>query len=123
MRAQFPDSVTDYLDLFLSATVGMNTVALISVISPFVPVVNSMFAPPSVAITNIMTCRVYRQVKLGVLLQYPADVDTTTTQLLSSMRSRAWDILKLGDRSTSGEDGYDHGIELSEFTTRTHSIA
>ncbi len=88
----------------------MNAVALISLLSPFVPVIDGLITQPSVAITNIMACRVYRQVKLGILLQYPTDAENT--QLFTSVRFRAQSILtRLGDRS--GEESCARGIELS----------
>lgn len=51
-----------------SVTVQMNIVAMVVILTPSVPpVIRAMFSIPNVALQNAMACRVYRQLKLGMI--------------------------------------------------------
>ncbi|KAI0795924.1 hypothetical protein C8Q75DRAFT_711126 [Abortiporus biennis] len=54
--------------LYYLATVGFNIVAAVIILAPSVPpVLRAMFSIPNVALQNAMACRVYRQLKLGII--------------------------------------------------------
>ncbi|KAI0795902.1 hypothetical protein C8Q75DRAFT_351708 [Abortiporus biennis] len=54
--------------LYYLATVGLNIVAMVVILTPSVPpVLAAMFTIPNIALQNAMACRVFRQIKLGVL--------------------------------------------------------
>ena len=54
-------------------TVGLNIVAMVLILVPSVPpVLRAMFSIPNVALQNAMACRVFRQIKLGLLREQPA---------------------------------------------------
>ncbi|TFK50407.1 hypothetical protein OE88DRAFT_1660773 [Heliocybe sulcata] len=55
------------------ATVGLNILTIIMILTPSVPAVfHAMFTVPNVALENAMACRVFRELKLG-LLRGPED--------------------------------------------------
>ncbi|KAI0077951.1 hypothetical protein K474DRAFT_1570555, partial [Panus rudis PR-1116 ss-1] len=54
--------------LYYLATVGVNIVAMVVILTPSVPpVFRAMFSIPNVALQNAMACRVYRLIKLGLI--------------------------------------------------------
>ncbi|KAJ3551972.1 hypothetical protein NM688_g4405 [Phlebia brevispora] len=56
--------------LYYMATAGMNIFTVITVMSSgFPPLLRAMFTVPNVALTNAMACRVFRQLKLGLLVE------------------------------------------------------
>lgn len=49
-----------------SITIGMNIATMVIIFTPSVPpIIRAMFTMPNVALQNIMSCRVYRLLKLG----------------------------------------------------------
>lgn len=47
---------------------GLNLVAAIVILRPSVPpIIRAMFSIPNVALQNVMACRVYRQLKIGLI--------------------------------------------------------
>ncbi|KAI0795904.1 hypothetical protein C8Q75DRAFT_711227 [Abortiporus biennis] len=81
--------------LYYLVTVGMNIVAMVVILTPSVPpVLAAMFSIPNVALQNAMACRVYRQLKLGLIRETPsvtvsASHATTPIRLMPTMRSQA----------------------------------
>lgn len=65
-------NITDYVVVVCpSITVGANVLAMVMILAPSVPpVYRAMFTIPSVAIENCMACKVYRDVKFGVIHAY-----------------------------------------------------
>ncbi|TCD65198.1 hypothetical protein EIP91_002984 [Steccherinum ochraceum] len=54
--------------IYYIATVGINIAAATIILIPSVPpVYRAMFSPPNVTIQNAMACRVYRQLKIGLI--------------------------------------------------------
>lgn len=50
----------------------MNIVAMVLILTPSVPpVLQAMFSIPNVALQNAMACRVFRQLKLGLIRETP----------------------------------------------------
>ena len=50
----------------------MNIVAMVVILTPSVPpVLRAMFSIPNVALQNAMACRVFRQLKLGLIRETP----------------------------------------------------
>ena len=59
----------------LRATVGVNIVAVVVILTPSIPpVYRAMFSIPNVALQNAMACRVFRQIKLGLLNERPTTI-------------------------------------------------
>ena len=49
----------------------MNIVSMVVILTPSVPpIVRAMFTVPNVALQNTMACRVYRLLKLGIILRH-----------------------------------------------------
>lgn len=55
-----------------SVTVSMNIVSMVVILTPSVPpIIRAMFTVPNVALQNVMACRVYRLLKLGLVSDEP----------------------------------------------------
>lgn len=55
-----------------SVTVSMNIVSMVVILTPSVPpIIHAMFTVPNVALQNVMACRVYRLLKLGLINDDP----------------------------------------------------
>lgn len=80
----------------------MNILTVVSILAPsFPPILHAMFTVPNIALTNAMACRVYRQVRLGLLLEKPltqASQQSAPIQLIPTNGSRAF------TRSTQNRD-------------------
>jgi len=88
------------------ATTGVNILAMVAVLIPSVPVhYHVMFAVPNVAIQNAMACRVYRQLKLGILVDPPSIPRTSRTAVQGS-RQETEISLPLKDIHRVGVDGH-----------------
>ena len=71
----------------------MNILTVVSILAPsFPPVLHAMFTVPNIALTNAMACRVYRQLRLGLLMDHPAtpqlSQQSAPIQLLPTTNSR-----------------------------------
>lgn len=67
------------VDSCYRATVGLNLVAAIVILTTSVPpVVRAMFSIPNIALQNAMACRVYRQLKVGLIRDQPSPVVVTS---------------------------------------------
>jgi len=66
------------------ATAGMNIAAMAVILSPSVPpVLRATLVVPNIALSNVMACRVFRHVKLGLI----KDIYTLTTETASTAAS------------------------------------
>lgn len=62
---------------YCSATAGVNTLTVISVVTPSFPLVLRVtFTIPNIALMNIMVCRALRQVRFGVIDATPTTMPT-----------------------------------------------
>jgi hypothetical protein len=60
-----------FLIFFFSATIGLNIVFAIMLISPSIPVLyRPILSIPNLTLKNAMACRVYRAVKLGLVKNF-----------------------------------------------------
>ncbi|KAI0783198.1 hypothetical protein C8Q75DRAFT_726448 [Abortiporus biennis] len=78
--------------LYYLATVGVNLIAMVANLAPWVPeVYRAMLTIPDVAIQNAMACRVYRQLKIGRITENAttADISTIQTTIRFSGRNTA----------------------------------
>ncbi len=67
--------------LYCRATVGMNIGTMICILVPSLsPAYHVILAVPNVALMNAMACRVFRQVRLGLLINYPSSTVSGTQQ-------------------------------------------
>ena len=58
----------------------MNIVAMVLILTPSVPpVLRAMFAIPNAALQNAMACRVYRQLKLGLIREDDSSLMRSST--------------------------------------------
>ncbi|TCD66862.1 hypothetical protein EIP91_000816 [Steccherinum ochraceum] len=74
--------------LYYMATVGLNLVAAIVILTPSVPpVLRAMFSIPNVALQNVMACRVYRQLKIGLIREQPQPVVLTSRGTMQFSRT------------------------------------
>lgn len=81
---QYASSSPIHLDVFQlhSATIGMSIAHIAVIFSPSVPpVIKATIPIPNIALQNVMACRVYRQLKLGLISE------TSTTTLVSASSS------------------------------------
>ncbi|THH28445.1 hypothetical protein EUX98_g5735 [Antrodiella citrinella] len=71
--------------LYYMATVGVNIVAATVILIPSVPpVYRAMFSPLNVILQNAMACKVYRQLKLGLIKDL--EMSSVTDETLGSIR-------------------------------------
>lgn len=72
----------------------MNILTTVSILAPsFPPVLHAMFTVPNIALTNAMACRVFRQLRLGILMEKPltqASQQSGPIQLLPTRASRRY---------------------------------
>ena len=65
----------NHLNIFDSVTVAMNIVTMVLILAPPVGIVfHAAFVIPNVAVQNAMACRVYRQLKLGIIQENASPV-------------------------------------------------
>ncbi|KAH8078389.1 hypothetical protein BXZ70DRAFT_659522 [Cristinia sonorae] len=65
--------------LYYLATVGLNLVAAVVILTASVPpILRAMFSIPNLALQNAMACRVYRQLKIGLIREQPNPVVLTS---------------------------------------------
>ncbi|KAL4245410.1 hypothetical protein ABKN59_009509 [Abortiporus biennis] len=75
--------------LYYLATVGLNIVAMAVILAPSVPpVIAAMFSIPNVALQNAMACRVYRQLKLGLIREVVTEVSASSRNNKTSIIPR-----------------------------------
>ncbi|KAI0783197.1 hypothetical protein C8Q75DRAFT_811017 [Abortiporus biennis] len=73
--------------LYYLATVGVNLIAMVANLAPWVPeVYRAILTTPDVTIQNTMACRVYRQLKIGRLTENNSSVADMTTIQASTVR-------------------------------------
>ncbi|KAH7905460.1 hypothetical protein BJ138DRAFT_1105961 [Hygrophoropsis aurantiaca] len=71
------------------ATFGTNMLALFMILLPMTPaVIRPMFTIPSVALESSMACRVFRSVKLGVIMDSPTTMVTEDSSVMFRPRPR-----------------------------------
>ncbi|KAH8082421.1 hypothetical protein BXZ70DRAFT_959054 [Cristinia sonorae] len=76
---QISKSLLQTGQLYYLATVGMNIVAAVVILTASVPpVVRAMFSIPNIALQNVMACRVYRQLKIGIIREQPTAAALTS---------------------------------------------
>jgi len=87
--------------LYYMVTVGMNLVAAVVILTPSVPpVLRAMFSIPNVALQNAMACRVYRQLKIGLIKEQTSPVVFTSRVSGTVQISRTAVTTKRSDRAT-----------------------
>lgn len=58
--------------IYYTSTVIMNVIAMTIVLTPSAPpIYRAMVAPPNIAIQNVMACRLFRKLKLGIIGNAP----------------------------------------------------
>ncbi|THH31273.1 hypothetical protein EUX98_g2912 [Antrodiella citrinella] len=73
--------------MYYLATVGMNIVAMVLILTPSVPpVLRAMFAIPNAALQNTMACRVYRKLKLGLIKEDSPSLSQSTFSTTNRIR-------------------------------------
>lgn len=82
-----------YWPILFRVTVGTNILNMISIFTPsfFTGGGTSAFMVPCVAVTNIMACMVYRQLKLGILPKDPWDQsERPSVDMMLGWHSARW---------------------------------
>ena len=79
----------------------MNILTTVSILAPsFPPVLHAIFTVPNLALSNAMACRVYRQLKLGILIEKPlpraSQVSAAPIQLRQPIATLAGSSSQLG---------------------------
>ncbi|THH31593.1 hypothetical protein EUX98_g2588 [Antrodiella citrinella] len=105
--------------LYYMATVGMNLVAAVVILTPSVPpVLRAMFSIPNVALQNVMACRVYRQLKLGLIREQASPV---TVQFTTRSQGVVTTTTKHGGHVEHYGDHYGRQGEISLHNMSTTS--
>lgn len=82
----------------------MNLATTISMLAPsFAPILHAIFTVPNIALSNAMACRVYRQLKLGILIEKPLPRES---QVSAPIQLRQPTVLA---GSSSSQLGYGYG--------------
>jgi hypothetical protein len=93
-------------------TVGLNitTLTLLLTLS-LPPVVRAMMSIPNIAIENAMACRVFRQLKLGLMHEHPALTSTRTTRTTVTSQQPTLNRIRFNDSIWEHSRSLD-GVEL-----------
>ncbi|TFK47489.1 hypothetical protein OE88DRAFT_1738410 [Heliocybe sulcata] len=86
--------------MYYLATVGFSIVTIIGLLAPIPAVYHALFTIPNLALQNAMACRVYRQLRLGIIQE--------TNEEWSTMRPTEEDMMTFGSlgRRRREEESY-----------------
>jgi hypothetical protein len=109
-------SLYRFLIYFFSATIGLNIVFAIMLISPSVPVLyRPILSIPNLALENAMACRVYRAVKLGLIKNFSGTQFEIST-LSSGTRDNTGNEFTLKNRNLNGPTNLQVNVDIATTT-------
>ncbi|KIM82763.1 hypothetical protein PILCRDRAFT_70458 [Piloderma croceum F 1598] len=102
--------------LYYSATIGLNIVFAIMLISPSVPVLyRPILSIPNLALENTMACRVHRAVKLGLIKNFSGTQFEIST-LSSGTRDNTGNEFTLKNRNLNGPTNLQVNVDIATTT-------